>query len=113
MCEDVDLIKSVKLAKCMVTQPTKDGGKDLVVIENNFLGGFLVYVECKKFRQDRPVGVNLVRELYGTVSADNATAGMLATSSYFSKEAIKFQETIPHRMKLVDFNQLIRHLEGI
>lgn len=96
-----------------LTKETRDGGKDLIIVENSFLGGFLIYVECKRYDKDRPIGVGLVRELYGTISADKATAGMLITSSYFSKDAIIFQEKIKHQMELVDYEGLLKKIQDV
>ncbi|MBO5066072.1 MAG: restriction endonuclease [Clostridia bacterium] len=94
-----------------LTKKTKDGGKDLIVLNNCFLGGFLVYVECKKYSPQRPVSVKLVRELYGTVSADKATAGILISTSYFSREAVSFQQRVPNQMKLIDYKELIQKIK--
>lgn len=74
---------------------------------------FLIYVECKQYAPDRPVGVNLVRELYGTISADEATAGLLITSSYFSKDAINFKNKVKHRLNLMDYVQLISEIQKL
>jgi len=90
-----------------LTKQTHDGGKDIVVCENKLIGNFLIYVECKKYSKKNPVAVNLVRELYGVVMADNATAGLLVTTSYFTKEAKEYTETIKNRMSLMDYNGLL------
>ncbi|MBB6271903.1 HJR/Mrr/RecB family endonuclease [Pedobacter cryoconitis] len=89
-----------------LTKATRDGGKDLIVAQHSDLGNFVYYVECKQYRSDRPVGVNLVRELAGAVWADRVTAGIVITSSYFSPEAIEFSNQIKHQMNLVDFVKL-------
>ena len=92
--------------KVTLTKQTHDGGKDLFIVENRRIGKFLYYVECKKYSADHPVGVRLVRELYGTVIADRATAGLLVTSSYFSKEAKAFTEQIKTQISLLEFADL-------
>lgn len=99
--------------KVKLTQQTRDGGKDLIIAENRLLGNFLFYVECKKYRQDRSIGVKLVRELYGVISADRATAGMLVTSSYFSKDAIEYKEKIKHQMSFMDYQELVKNVQQI
>lgn len=99
--------------KVRLTGQTRDGGKDIIIVENNLLGSFLIYVECKQYAPDRPVGVNLVRELYGTISADEATAGLLITSSYFSKDAINFKNKVKHRLSLMDYVQLISEIQKL
>lgn len=89
-----------------LTQQTHDGGKDLFIVENKRMGKFIYYVECKKYAAENPVGVRLVRELYGTVIADRATAGVLVTSSYFSVEAKQFTEQIKTQMSLLEYADL-------
>lgn len=96
-----------------LTKQTHDGGKDLIVLRKDYLGECCVYMDCKKYRPDRPVGVGLVRELYGAVEADKVTAGRIVTTSYFSKEAIEFTETVRYRMSLMDFHEIVQNLERI
>ena len=109
VCEMLDK----KGYKVNLTNQTRDGGKDIIIVENNLLGSFLIYVECKHYSPDHPIGVKLVRELYGTISADNATAGLLITSSYFSKDAITFKNTVKNRISLMDYVQLISEIQKI
>lgn len=109
VCEMLDK----KGYKVNLTSQTKDGGKDIIIVENNLLGSFLIYVECKHYSPERPIGVNLVRELYGTISADEATAGLLITSSYFSKDAINFKNKVKHRISLMDYIQLISEIQKL
>jgi len=90
-----------------LTQQTHDGGKDFYIIDNKEFGKFLYYVECKKYSANRPVGINLVREFYGTVSVDRATAGVLVTSSYFSDEAKLFKEQFKYQISLLEYADLI------
>jgi HJR/Mrr/RecB family endonuclease len=92
--------------KVKITPETKDGGKDLLILQHNVLGEFLIYTECKRYAPDNPVGVRIVRELHGTVMADQATAGIVVTSSYFSPEAKQFTEQVKHRLSLIDFDKL-------
>lgn len=67
----------------------------------------------QKYAPDRPVGVNLVRELYGTISADKATAGLLITTSYFSQDAINFKNQVSHQLSLIDYVKLISEIQKI
>ena len=57
-----------------LTKQTRDGGKDLIVLNNSVLGDLVIYAECKKKAPKHPVNVGLVRQLYGTVEADRVTA---------------------------------------
>lgn len=96
-----------------LTKQTRDGGKDIIVVQKSVLGEFCIYVECKKFDKSNPISVKLVRELYGTVMADDATAGMIITTSYFTRDAKEYRDKIKHRMTLKDYNDLIQEINSI
>ena len=94
-----------------LTQQTRDGGKDLIIMNRSDIGNFMVYAECKHYRPDRPVGVDVVTQLLGRINFDRATAGMVVTSSYFSPDARDFQSQIEHQMSLIDFAKLSSMIE--
>lgn len=89
-----------------LTKQTRDGGKDLIIANHSDIGDFMYYVECKRYAAHNPIGVNLIRELAGTISADRVTAGLMITSSYFSPDAIQFSGKFKHQIGLVDFIKL-------
>lgn len=89
-----------------LTKQTRDGGKDLIILDRSDIGNFLIYAECKQHAPNRPVGVSVVSDLVGRMAADRATAGMVITSSYFSPEAKTFQSKFENQMKLIDFIKL-------
>ena len=93
-----------------LTKQTRDGGKDLIVLNNSMLGDLVIYAECKKKAPKHPVNVGLVRQLYGTVEADRVTAGIMVTNSYFSEDARRFQQTIKSGMNLIDYSELMRQI---
>lgn len=72
------------------TQSTRDGGKDIIIRKPEILGDFIYYVECKKYAPNNPIGVGIIRNLVGTINADRVNGGILATTSYFSRDARKF-----------------------
>jgi len=86
-----------------LTPASKDGGKDIYAARKDHLGTFLYIVECKKYAPDHPVGIALVRQLNGVVHAEQATAGILATTSFFTSDAQQFQETIAFQISLKDY----------
>lgn len=99
--------------KVKLTKQTRDGGKDIIVVQKSFLGEFCIYVECKKYDISRPISVGLIRELYGTVMVDNATAGMIVTTSHFTRDAKEYSAKIQHRMTLKDYNDLVQELNRL
>lgn len=96
-----------------ITKKTHDGGKDILIAHNNILGNFLFYVECKQYSLANHIGVKLVRELYGTIAADRATAGLLVTTSYFSKAARDFVENVQNQLSLKDYLDLQNWITNI
>lgn len=94
-----------------LTQQTRDGGKDLIIMNRSDIGNFMVYAECKHYRPDRPVGVDIITQLLGRINFDRATAGMVVTSSYFSPDAKDFQSQIEHQMSLIDYVKLSSWIE--
>lgn len=99
--------------KVKLTKQTRDGGKDIIILNNSLLGDLVFYAECKKYAKTHPVGVGLVRELYGTVAADRATAGILVTSSYFTEDAWNFRSKIKGQMNFLDYFDLIREIQNV
>ena len=97
--------------KVKLTKQTHDGGKDIIILNDSMLGDLVFYVECKQFSKSIPVKVSLVRELYGVVEADRATAGIMITTSYYSEDAKKFRDQIKTRMQLIDYVELIREIQ--
>jgi restriction system protein len=86
-----------------LTPATRDGGKDIYAAHRTELGTFLYLVECKKFSPDHPVGVGLIRNLYGSVEAEKANGGILATTSFFTQDAREFQTQVGFRISLQDY----------
>lgn len=93
-----------------LTAASKDGGVDMYAVKQSGYGTLLYLVECKKYRADRPVGVGIVRQLYGVVEAHNATAGIVATTSHFTRGAQTLAEQFQYRLSLHDFVKLKKWL---
>ena len=86
-----------------LTPASRDGGKDIYAAKKDDLGSFLYVVECKQYSPDNRVGVGLIRELNGVVQAERATAGILATTSFFTKGAKEFQARLSNQISLKDY----------
>lgn len=89
-----------------VTQRTRDGGRDIVAQFE--MGGvfYTTYFECKQYAKNRPVGVNVVRELYAVMNRDRVDKGVIVTTSYFTRDAIAEANRLNGRIRLIDFNEL-------
>lgn len=90
-----------------LTPATRDGGKDILAYMNTEMGKFLTLVEAKRHNKSRPVGVSLVRTLYGTLVDHQATSGMLVTTSRFAKPAKQFQERHKYQLSLKDYQDVV------
>lgn len=92
--------------KVELTKATKDGGKDIIIRKPEILGDFIYYVECKKYAANNPVGVGIVRELDGVVNMDRVNGGIIATTSYFTKDArdLILDKNLGFKIKLHDYD---------
>jgi hypothetical protein len=93
-----------------LTQETRDGGKDILAYMNTEIGKLLCLVEAKQHNKNRPVGVSLVRTLFGTLVDHQATTGMLVTTSRFSQDAKTFQERHQYQLSLKDYGDVVSWL---
>ncbi len=78
-----------------------DGGVDLILRK----GGEKLLIQCKHWKMTK-VGVTVVRELYGVVTAEGATGGVVVSSGTFTLEARVFARGKP--LELLDGSALIR-----
>jgi HJR/Mrr/RecB family endonuclease len=89
-----------------LTKATRDGGKDILASMKTELGDFLCLVEAKHYREDRKIGVSLVRTLYGTLCDYQASSAMLVTTSSYSKEAHALQKKHKYELSLRDYTDV-------
>lgn len=97
------------------TKATRDGGKDLIIKIPEVLGDFIYYVECKKYAARRPIGVGIIRNLVGTVNTDRVNGGILATTSFFSRDAYEFITDYKWncQIKTHDYNEIRKLLNQV
>lgn len=90
-----------------LTPETRDGGKDILAYIKTEIGKFLCLVEAKRHNKNRPVGVSLVRSLFGTLKDHQATSAMLVTTSRFAPPARQFQQRHEYQLSLKDYNDVV------
>lgn len=90
------------------TKRTRDGGKDIIIRKPDLLGDFILYVECKKYAANRPIGVSIVRNLESTISMDRVNGGILATTSFFTKDARELirSKNLQYQIRMQDYNDI-------
>lgn len=90
-----------------LTKQTRDGGADILAYLNTEVGRLLCLVEAKHYREDRKVGVDLVRSLYGTLFDAQANSAMLVTSSSFTADAQEFQRKHEYQLSLREYADVV------
>lgn len=90
------------------TQTTRDGGKDLIIRKPEILGDFIYYVECKKYAAKSHIGVGIVKSFVSTVNMDKVNGGILATTSFFSRDACELivNNKLHCQIKMHDYNKI-------
>jgi len=89
-----------------LTKATRDGGKDILAAIKTEIGQLLCLVEAKRYREDREIGVSLVRTLYGTLCDYQATSAMMVTTSSYSKEAHALQQKHQYQLSLKEYGHV-------
>jgi|GEM_PF-3892498 len=93
-----------------LTQQTRDGGKDIIAIKNNEVK-IKYLIECKRPNIGNPIGVKTIRELYGVKSHEKATKAIIATSTYFSPQAIEMVEEHCWELEAKDYEGILDWIE--
>ena len=83
-----------------------DGGIDLELRTKDKT----LVVQCKRWRT-RTIGVELVRELYGAMTGEEAHGAIFVTSGEYTPDAIGFARDKP--IKLVDGRELVEMLRDV
>jgi len=83
-----------------------DGGIDLTIR----MGGSAFLVQCKQWRTSK-VGVKVIREMFGLMTAHHAAGAIVVTSGTFTKEARDFASGKP--IELVEGDQLVQIIHSV
>ena len=88
-----------------LTQRTRDGGKDIIAVRRAEVDTRFL-IECKRPDPGNPVRISAVRELLGVREDDGASKAILATTSYFTPDALVFFERHKWVLEPRDFDAL-------
>ena len=83
-----------------------DGGIDLSLRKD----GKLHIVQCKQWRRSK-VGVSIVREMFGVLTASNAVSVYVVSSGNFTNDAIKFAQGLP--IELINGDKLLELIADV
>ena len=89
-----------------LTPSTRDGGKDILAYMRNQITSCLMFVECKKWKPEQRVGIEVVQRMYAVQQVNNANKSMIVTTSFFSKPAIVESKRYEYMMDLKDYDDL-------
>ena len=92
-----------------VTKKTRDGGKDIIAKYTAGRIPFIIWVECKQWNENNPVGIDVVEKLSAVQRDKNINKGVVVTTSYFTKDARDYADE--HQMSLYDWDDLKDWLE--
>ncbi len=93
-----------------LTKLTRDGGRDIIAIKHQDIA-LKFLIECKRPDPGGHVGVEAVRELYGVLAHEKATKGILATTAYFSHDAVLLFEDHMWELEPKEYDGLIDWIE--
>jgi restriction system protein len=93
-----------------LTPASRDGGFDMYAAKSEAIGQFLYLVECKRYSPPKKVGVQVVRELNCVLRETRATAGVIATTSFFTDSAKEYQQQFKYQLQLRDYIELQKWL---
>ena len=89
------------------TRASGDRGVDAYLRKD----GRLSILQCKRLSSKR-VGSPVLRDLLGTIIAEEAHGGIIVTTSFFSREATEWIGRAPKPIKLVDGHELLKFIES-
>ena len=91
----------------------RDGGIDVSACLSHPLGVERVIVQCKRHRTSRPVGSPTITQLLGTTLANNASKGIVVTTSSLTRPAELLVKAHEHRLHALGWDELRRLLQGL
>lgn len=92
-----------------LTPETRDGGRDIVAWKNNEIKT-QVLIECKKYAPGRPVGVSVAQRMLGAIAQYDASQGVIATTSTFTRDAVKVIDAKQNHLTGHEFSDLVNLL---
>ncbi len=76
-----------------------DGGIDVVAIkENDITGPEKIFVQCKKYKKTNHIQLDSVRAFWATISDEQATKGIIATTSCLTKGSQEYCKARLYRL---------------
>ena len=90
----------------ILTQQTRDDGRDIIATKYEMGKPVVFYIECKRYGRQNSVGVSTVRSLYGVQSADRINKAILVTTGHVTRGARRFVEKQNTMMSVIDVDEI-------
>lgn len=97
----------IKNCDAKVTSIGADGGIDIKVHDKN--GHLILIGQCKAWQ--KPIGVSLIRELYGVMASERVKHGVFLTTSMFSPDAVEFAQN--KTLMLIDGSEFVKLINNL
>jgi len=94
-------------AEVKITRASRDRGVDAIMFDPDPIRGGKYVIQAKRYTST--VGVDAVRDLYGTVINEGANRGILVTTSSYGPDSYEFAKGKP--ISLVDGHHLLKMFE--
>lgn len=95
----------------VLTQQTRDGGKDIIATKYVMGKPVVFYIECKKYGREKKIGVAVVERLYGVQMNDKINKAVLVTTARFTSGARRFAEKQNVLIDLFDIDEFYALLQ--
>ena len=89
-----------------LTQPTRDGGRDIIATKIEMGKPVVFYFECKRYGEKNSVGVSIVRSLYGVQTSDRINKAILVTTGHVTRDARVFVDKQNSMMSIIDVKEI-------
>lgn len=83
----------------------------MIAIGNQIIAASKYLIECKRYAEENKVGIQPVRSLYGVVTDEGATKGIIVTTSSFTSGADEFIQRHKWQLEGRDFNGILEWLK--
>jgi len=93
-----------------ITKQTRDEGIDILAYKKD-LDLMVLAVECKKYSPHIKVGRPVIQKLHSIVEHKGYTGGIVATTSFFTRDARNYITPIKYRIFLHDYDTLLSMIE--
>jgi len=89
-----------------------DGGVDVVAIkEDKIVGPEKIFIQCKKYKKSNHIQLDSVRAFWATINDEQATKGIIATTSCLTKGAQEYCKARLYRLGSAEEDKVINWID--